>query len=522
MRLVLVALFILIATIAEAQDWTQLQGNAARSGYTPDEIIPTPNGPGYKARWMWFGPTTLRNQASTPEAGDAPFTNDLTARDGYDFPMPASAPFTLAGTTQPVIAGGRVFIGDQEGNCYALKASDGSTVWTQPNPGGTLSAGAVVGNTVVFVTLFGQINGFDTATGTPRFSVKASKAIWSAPLAVGTRVYAASLDGKVYCVDTANGTLAWTSAFLGAPIAGGLASDGTSLFVGTENMKVQKLDLSSGAVQATSAVIGSSFRMLWPVVNGGNVYVRTCGANCIGSEYVMENVMTASTGGVAAEEPNIVKWLKGDTSGGQFADASPDWQTLFILNAATLAPSSVDPPAVGPTEGTGHPPEPPCLDKTGRMLHWIKTRKEYVKLTNPNGAFGTNHSLDIVGINPSTGRRVSVDNGKAALVRQETDNMYALSCGGRFLYLRQRFRGTQMIDLQTSNGYYVQQLQRWRDGGGYGSDVFYANGDINSGNEDPAIPETLHSAIEGHAPVAISGPRIFICESFGLVCLEKR
>src|SRR5262245_40582482 len=77
-----------------AADWPQLQGNAERTGHTPDAVAPP-----YRARWIWCGPSlTLRNKES--QSG---WPDDLRAREGYSCPLPRTVEFTIANSVQPIV-----------------------------------------------------------------------------------------------------------------------------------------------------------------------------------------------------------------------------------------------------------------------------------------------------------------------------------------------------------------------------------------------------------------------------------
>ena len=185
------------AASCRAADWPQFQGDAQRTGRTADSVAPP-----YRARWIWCGPLlTLNNQDSVPG-----WPHDLRSRDGYSLPLPKSVDFTLANSTQPIVAAGRVFIGSLEGTAYAIDAEGGATLWTSPIPGGTTVAAAATTDTVVFVTLQGGVHGLEPGTGKPRWTRQTRKAITSAPCVVGNSIFVASQDRHVYAINASDGT----------------------------------------------------------------------------------------------------------------------------------------------------------------------------------------------------------------------------------------------------------------------------------------------------------------------------
>ncbi len=486
---------------AEDGDWPQLAHDAGRTASARLGVAPP-----YRARWIWCGPPkTLRNKAANPAWPD-----DLAigTRPGVDYPMPDRVPFTFAGRAQPVTANGRVFIGDMDGRIYALALDDGRTLWVGANPGGTCAALAVVGNIVAATAIPGGITGFDITTGQRRWHLDTPKAITAAPLVAADRVFSGCHDGRVYALEASTGSLLWASPSLGAPIVGDLCGDSTAVYVGAENMFFHKLDRATGHVLAKTRLNGQSFRMLFPVLHRDLLFVQTVQPICAGSEYVMEGVMRDSPD-IAAEQTNILRWLSGDTNSGKWADASPAWKHLFVLRASDLTEPFTVPN--GPADGCGAPAPPPVVDRDGGILAWFKTA--HPTLT-AKGSFGTRFSMDISAIDLATGLRVPIDHGHLSGTTGETDNLFALSVGGPYLYLRQRFRGTKVIDLQHSTSHPIQAALRTQDGGDWSADVVY--------RQTSGLPRPSQPALAGKEAVVIAGDKLVFAEEDCVTWVEPR
>lgn len=489
-----------------AEDWPQHQRDAARTGRTSDPVAAP-----YRARWVWLGPDqTLRNRDSHPG-----WPHDLRSRNGYTFPdLPARSAFTFSDGVQPVVVGGRVYVGSMEGTAYALDARDGSTVWQQRLPAGTVSTAAVVDDTVVFNAVTGEVVGLNAATGALNWSFDAGRAITSAPGAVGDLVLSATHGGEVVALNASDGRLRWRSPRLPAPIHGGLASDGSSVFVGAENLVVYAFDLADGHLRASRPVRGQSFRMLWPVVFQKQVWVSTVTTPVIGSEYIGESnsgsSLLADGTSLENEEANWLRWLAGDTNGGRWPDASPDWRHLFTLDASTLDELFVVP--AGPADGVGAAAHPVVVDNADRVLTYFKTK--FPRLTATNGAvFGTRFTIDIAAVHPETGRRVPIDNGRLAhLWPWETDNLYGLSVAGTQLWMRQNFRGTMVLDLATSRYRGVSAPIRHHDGGNFSWDVVYRD-------QGPPI-RTPQPPLMGRTAPTIAAGRVYLAENWAITCIE--
>ena len=273
-------------------------------------------------------------------------------------------------------------------------------------------------------------------------------------------------------------------------------------------MWFHKIDSATGKILAKVRLNGQSFRMLHPVLHAGLLFVQTVQPICVGSEYVMEGVMRDSSD-IATEQRNILRWLSGDTNEGQWRDASSAWKHLFVLRTQNLTEPFVVPN--GPADGCGSPAPPPTVDGDGRVLAWFKTA--HPTLT-AKGSFGTRYSMDISAIDLKTGLRAPIDNGHLSGTTGETDNLFALSSGGSLLYLRQRFRGTKLIDLHQSTSHLIQAAIRTRDGGTWPADVVY--------RDREGLPRASQPALAGREAVVIAGDKLLFAEEYAVTLCRTR
>lgn len=506
-RSLLVLLIVpVLAGGAVAVDWPQHQRDAARTGRTSDTVTPP-----FRARWIWLGPQrTLRNQLS-----NAGWSDDLRSREGYTLPdLPTTSMFTISDSVQPVLSNDRLFLGSMEGTVFAVDAADGATAWTRSLAAGTVATAAIAEPLVVFVCADGRLVALRTADGVLAWQIDTGRAITAAPCLVGNQICVGTHGGTVWCMDAGTGAVRWRSPRLAAPIHGGLASDGTNVFVGSEDMVLHALRLADGSIRASHAVRGQSYRMGWPVVHRGRVFVSTVSTPIIGSEYIGESnsgsSLFADGATLAEEEENLLRWLAGDANGGRWPEASPDWQHLFVLDVADLSEPFTVP--AGPADGVGVAAHPVVVDNQDRVLTYFKTR--FPKLTANNGAvFGTQYTIDIAAIDPSTGRRVPIDNGHLAnLWPWETDNLYGLAVAGSHLWLRQNFRGTMVLNLDNSTYRGVSAPIRHYDGGNFFWDVVYRD-------QGPPI-RTPQRPLMGRTAPIIVGTRVYFAENWALTCIE--
>lgn len=494
-----------------AEDWPQLQRDAARHGRSEMEVPPP-----YRARWIWIGPDyVLRNRESKRAPG---WDDDLASAEGKSYPMPDRVPFCFAGSMQPICVAGRIFVADCQGTVYAIRADDGATLWTADLPGGSLWSGVATEAVAAFASVSGHVIAWDAATGRELWHYDTGKAITAAPALVGDVLYTASQSGRVYALRLRDGKELWKSEYLGAPIQGGLCVANGRVYVGTEAMEAAALDATSGRVLARSErLMGQSFRLLWPVAVADRVIFTTVPLICVGSEFINDPVLAGKdpaleTVGwdpqlrpgypnVAAEQAALRRWLSGP---------GKVWETHFALRADDLKKDYII--ATGVTEGCGMPPNPPAVDGRGRPLLWWASA--YGTVIRKCG-FGTNFTTDISALDLRNGDRILIDNGQYADQTTETDNLYAMSTGGRYLYLRQDFRGTSVIDLETSRHSRISALYRSWDGGGWQSPINYAQGD----GSDVRVPRTP-PAPSGRTAPAVAEGKLFFTEAFAVTCVE--
>lgn len=480
-------------------DWPQLLRDPGRTARTEASIAPP-----FRTRWFWLGPDlTLRNQAVNPA-----WTDDLESKDGYSFPVPATYPVTLARGIQPVVAGGRLFVGTMQGTVHGIDVDDGTTLWSHDMGDPVITTACADAGMVLFVDVYGKAVALDALAGQVLWTFIADRSVTTAPLLWDGRVYLASHGGRVYCLDWSTGQVLWDHR-LPAPVQGQLAATGQRLFVPAEDMIVYALDLQSGALLAQKQVVGQSFRHTHPVVFGDKLWVTTCMIPAVGSEGVFDDVLDVS-GNLADEEERTMQFLRGE---GGFAETTADWQHLFALDTLTLDTAYLIPN--GPIEGVGFPLAGVGVTHDDQVVTWFRTR--FPTLTHNKPAFGTAWPIDIAAIDPATGRRNVIDNGQFSNMfpGPETDNLYIFSSGGEYLWFRQPFRGTQVIHLPTSQHTLVMVRVRSEDGG-------YFDSDIALYDTVAQLPKNAQRPIEGKGCVVIIDGMAFIPDVGGILAIESK
>jgi hypothetical protein len=129
-------------------------------------------------------------------------------------------------------------------------------------------------------------------------------------------------------------------------------------------------------------------------------------------------------------------------------------------------------------------------------------------------AFGTRYTLDLAAVDAGTGRRQPFADGPPVPVwPMETDNLYALSTGGRFCYWRQRFRGTYALDLEERRHHQIQVEVRDRDGGVWNAPVMYVD------TREAGLPHAF-DCHGGRVAATVANGRLYLSESYGVTAIE--
>lgn len=170
----------------------------------------------------------------------------------------------------PVLAGGTIYFGGDDGHIYAVEAETGRQIWKHATKGPVPCTPAVAGGVVYAVSYDGKFYALDAKDGSVkwkfatggerRFEAKglhgmlpktqtiadAFDVFLSSPLVADGTVYFGSGDGHLYALDAANGELRWkfkTDDVVHASpaLAGGV------VYVGSWDSRFYAVDAKTGA-----------------------------------------------------------------------------------------------------------------------------------------------------------------------------------------------------------------------------------------------------------------------------------
>jgi len=117
--------------------------------------------------------------------------------------------------------------------------------WIVTDEANIISTPVLANGKVIVGNQLGKINAYAYKTGKKLWTFRARGAVFSSPAAGKNRVVVGSADSSIYCLDTESGRLQWTcktmAAVLGAPLI-----NGDTVFIGGSDHHYRALHLSDG------------------------------------------------------------------------------------------------------------------------------------------------------------------------------------------------------------------------------------------------------------------------------------
>jgi len=183
--------------------------------------------------------------------------------------------------SSPAVVDGKVFVGSDDGNIYALDASTGTKIWNTTLTPDYVSGSPAVANSRIFVWAIGpgwfhHVFALNETTGDKLWNFTmnyGSTALTTALTVSNGRVFVGPVDGNVYALNETTGAPIWS--YPAEEIATGPASSAVAsgvVFVGSGDGNVLALNETTGEKMwnYTTASWFSS-----PAVSNGKVFVAS-------------------------------------------------------------------------------------------------------------------------------------------------------------------------------------------------------------------------------------------------------
>ncbi len=140
---------------------------------------------------------------------------------------------------------------------YSVDTANGTAKWAAPFTASDhwVASPLVVGDTIYAPNNNGTLYAIKLATGQLAWSVPLGHSLWGAPTTDGKLIFVSSLDHFLYAVDPGTHKLAWKTDLGGsAPGSPLVASDGSSLYLGSFARKVFAVEAATGAIRWTASL----------------------------------------------------------------------------------------------------------------------------------------------------------------------------------------------------------------------------------------------------------------------------
>lgn len=235
----------------------------------------------------------------------------------------------------PVADKNNVFIGDDEGNFYCLRKSNGTIRWRQKTGSRIIGAAAVSGNSVVVGSTDGGIYCFDSRNGTPRWHRQTSMAVMGCPVIEDGVVYIGGSDSCFRALNLTDGSERWTFRGVRGYIETRPCISGNRLFFGAWDCYFYCLDKRDGTLlwKWTNGMTSDKYSpaAVWPVTAHGKVFLTA-------PDRVF-TALDAETGNVVwRTKQHVVRETVGLSEDGSTVFSRCMWDSIVAMDATADHP----------------------------------------------------------------------------------------------------------------------------------------------------------------------------------------
>ena len=188
----------------------------------------------------------------TSEDGNLYAYDDDTGEQIWDRPFSAGDKIW----STPAISNGVAFFGSHNGYVYSVNLATGEEEWSQGTDGVVAGRPLLVNGMVVAGSFDKKLYAFDVQDGTPRWQFEGENWFWAGAVSNGDLIFAPNMDGHIYALDT-EGVLQWKFD-AGDSIVSPPALVPRGLVVAARNGRLTLLDISSGEGRTSDQRVLSS------------------------------------------------------------------------------------------------------------------------------------------------------------------------------------------------------------------------------------------------------------------------
>jgi outer membrane protein assembly factor BamB len=220
--------------------------------------------------------------------------------------------------SSPTVDAGRVIVGSADGGVYAFDARTGRRLWKHATGGPVYASAAVAGGIAAIASGDGTVYGLDVRTGAVRwrFALPAGDTAFAqSPAATdGERFYVGAWDRNLYAFGVATGSEVWRrqctdKSFAYSPAIGGPAVGGGRVYVPSNDNVLHAFDAASGAPLWQATAPGDKFGYSSPTLVGDRIYIGCLGdegqVRCVSATDGRELWMTETGGEIYDSSPAV-------------------------------------------------------------------------------------------------------------------------------------------------------------------------------------------------------------------------
>jgi outer membrane protein assembly factor BamB len=244
------------ASSAPVSQWNTFHGNAARTGWAAG---PAP----VRNDTLWTFDTGAAVQSSPVISGGALFVGSdngrlfaLSPSTGRELWNHSFGEFATVQST-PAVHGGTVFAGCQNSSgsgLFALDASNGSVLWSIPDDTGIAASPACLDGVVYSASQNGTVLSANATTGEVLWQADAGGELWSSPALDENCLYVGTVTGRMLALWRDDGTERWNltyaegwTVYSTPAVSGGVVYAGFADYGGRAG-EIAALNASTGAV----------------------------------------------------------------------------------------------------------------------------------------------------------------------------------------------------------------------------------------------------------------------------------
>lgn len=246
--IVIITSITLITSFARGANWRAFRKNETRTGYAREEATPPLN---YK--WHF---RTGNSIISSPVVADGKVYIGNRAGKVYCFDAYTGEKLWEYQTngwvdSSPYVYQGIVYVGSRDGKLYAIDASTPVVKWTYDAEGMICSSPIVFENYIYFAVGYPKKKIVClTLGGQYKWSFPVDQYAYSSPAVKNGKIYVGANDGKFYCLDAYTGEEKWTAKTDGLIyfVAMTVAEDTVYAIPGEGDLKVYAFNVETGTI----------------------------------------------------------------------------------------------------------------------------------------------------------------------------------------------------------------------------------------------------------------------------------